>query len=278
MRSRVIALFLVAVFLLTTSYAFAGGSGDCILPLKQTTKFLKTGGAYEYNYVAKRENELQNSQSSMKDLEIRDQWQSYGKITVGVLESTNLYAKIGVTNYKMKMRDKNNLDRVVETQLNDGIYTGLGTNSYFKLADVKPVTFGIGFDLQGNFSHNSISDIFAGGVRMVGVDGTVFAADGEESLYLTCKYDVKMLKTSIIPYVGGYHSWLVVGSAEPVSARFQPETGHWVQNKAIRPGYDVLSFGVLVGCDLDIASFFNLNVEGRFGGETALTTGATFKF
>jgi len=278
MRGRVIALFLVAVFLLTASYAFAGGSGDCILPLKQTTKFLKTGGAYEYNYIEKRENKLQNDMSTMKDMEIRDQWQSYGKIMVGVLESTNLYAKVGVTNYKMKNLDRNNRDAVIETELDDGIYTGLGTNSYFKLADVKPVTFGLGFDLQGNFSHNSIKDILADGVRMVGVDGTMFAADGEESLYFTCKYTADMFKTSIIPYVGGYHSWLVVGSAEPASARFQPETGYWLQNKAIRPGYDVLSFGVLVGCDLDIASYININIEGRFVGETALTTGATIKF
>ena len=42
--------------------------------------------------------------------------------------------------------------------------------------------------------------------------------------------------------------------------------------------FDILSFGMLLGLDVNVAKYVTFNVEGRFIGETAITTGATVKF
>ncbi|MBI5144337.1 MAG: hypothetical protein HZA30_04645, partial [Candidatus Omnitrophica bacterium] len=101
--------------------------------------------------------------------------------------------------------------------------------------------------------------------------------DGQNSVYLTCKYDIDAIKTSIVPYIGGYHSWIVVGTAETLSYS-STITGIPYDEEDYQAAFDVTSFGVLVGVDVDVAEFVNLNVEGRFIGETAITTGATIKF
>ncbi len=73
--------------------------------------------------------------------------------------------------------------------------------------------------------------------------------------------------------------WLFKKAAKDIS--YTPGrgvVGVSVENKTIPPAYDFLGFGVLVGIDIEITKYVNLNVEGRFVGETALTTGATVKF
>jgi len=279
MQKRSIASFIAMFSIFLCAEAFAGGAGDCVQPLRTTTKFLGVGGAFEYNYVNSRYNHLNNPQGP-KDMSVKDVSQVYGKFSIGLFDYLNFYLKAGAENYNVEYT--NRVDGLhYKLKLRDGIYAGMGLNGLFPVwkLEALPLTFGAGFDVQGNFSHNDIKSMERNREDVNLNKGTFYAVDGQNSLYLTCKFDVEKWHTAIVPYVGGYHSWIVAGSAENISYKPGASVPNvFVENKSIPPAYDVLSFGVLVGVDVDIAKYVNLNIEGRFVGETALTTGATIKF
>jgi hypothetical protein len=158
----------------------------------------------------------------------------------------------------------------------EGLYTGVGLNTLFPVMDVGALTLGIGGDIQGNFFYNDVKGIVRANQTATDVGGSFYGIDGENSVYLTFKYDIEKFKSAIIPYVGGYHSWIAVGTATGLSYS-TPRTGS-VEKEDYQLAYDFLGFGVLVGMDLGITKWATFNVEGRFLGETALTTGATIKF
>lgn len=271
---RKILCLVVALSFLGCTYAFAGGAGNCTQPLRKTTKYLGAGAAFEYNYVGERMNDLDNK-SGPKSMTVEHISQVYGKVSVGLFDYFNIYGKIGGSNYDLKFVDRP-MDATMEIKLHDGLYTGGGINALLPITEMKNLTLGIGADIQGNFYYNSVKEIIRGGQNATGIGGSFYGIDGQNSLYLTCKYDIEKLQASIIPYVGGYHSWIVVGTLTPLT--YETRASGYVDKKHFNPAFDVLSFGLLVGVDLDIAKFINLNVEGRFIGETALTTGATIKF
>lgn len=267
-------VILTSLFLfLTSTSAFAGGAGDCVKPIRTTTKYLGVGAAFEYNYMEERMNKLDNNYG-MRKAEVKNLNQLYGKGSIGLGDYVNLYAKAGGANYNLKFIQQDT-DWIFSLKLEDGIYAGMGLNALFPIWDIEPVSIGIGFDIQGNGSMNKVKGIHVNDVEATSVGGMLYEADGQNSIYLTCQYDVESIKTSIIPYIGGYHSWMLVGTAEKLT--YYTETTKY-SKKHFQGAYDVLSFGVLVGVDVDVAQYINLNVEGRFIGETALTTGATVKF
>lgn len=275
---RIVAICAIGMFVFT-SYVFAGGVGDCTQPIRTTSKYWGIGGAGEVNYVSDRYNDLENSSGS-KDMKINDQTQVYGKLIIGIVDYFNLYLKAGGTHYDVEYVDRQD-GLTYKVKVQDGIYAGAGFNGLLPVWKLKciPATFGVGLDVQGNFSNNDINSMQRGNQDVRLNKGSFFVVDGQNSLYLTCKYDFDKLQSAIIPYVGAYQSWIVAGSAKNVSwSGGTSVIGVNKENKTIPPAYDVLGFGVLVGVDVDVAKFVNLNVEGRFVGETALTAGATLKF
>lgn len=273
-RGRIV-IFIVFIMaaVLVCGLAYAGGAGNCVRPIKTTSKWLGIGGAFEYNYVDERMNDLDNHRGA-GDMKITSVSQIYGKGIIGLGDYVNFYGKAGGSNYDLEFVDRSQQDLLV-IELEDGVYTGGGINAHFPLTEIDPVSFGVGFDIQGNFFYNKVKSIKRWDRAATAIGGSFYGVDGQNSVYLTCKYDIEPIKTSVVPYVGGYHSWAVVGTYKTLTYEVKD---HGYVEEDFQAAYDFLSFGLLVGVDLDVAQYVNLNVEGRFVGETAITTGATIKF
>lgn len=269
MVKKVLCFGMVALFLVCTS-AFAGGSGNCVLPIKTTTDDRGIGAAFEYNYISKRLMDL-NDTWGPKDSKIQDVSQVYGKILYGLSDSQNLYVNIGAAHYDLEFEDE---EKTASVKMLNGPYAGVGLNGLFPMMEVWELDIGVGYDVQANSFFNGVKEAERAGKTSTDEDGWCYAVDGQESIYLTFKYDNDYLKTLIVPYVGAYHSWIVVGTLDNIS--YKTSDGEFGEN--ITALFDVLSFGVVLGVDVDVAKFISFNVEGRFIGETAVTTGATIKF
>ena len=269
-----ISLAILLVLCLTCVNAFAGGAGNCVQPLRKTTEDIGVGGAFEYNYVDDRMNELENKWGP-RSMKVKHLNQVYGKVVIGLFDNFNIYGKIGGSNYDLEFVDTPQ-DATMAIDLDNGLYTGAGINALFKITEFEKLSFGIGADVQGNFFYNDVQGITRSGQTATGVSGSFYGIDGQNSIYLTCRYDIESLKTSIVPYVGGYHSWIVVGTAKKLT--YETARTGYVDKEHFQAAYDPLSFGLLLGVDVDVAKYVNLNVEGRLIGETAITTGATIKF
>ena len=269
---RKLLSFLVALVFIST-FAYAGGSGNCIRPLRTTTDYLGAGAAFEYNYVHQRLHDMDNSKSAAKSMKVEHFHQYYGKILFGLGDRFNIYAKIGGAVYDLEFTDKSG-DRRMDITLDPGLYTGAGFNTLYPLFDIENLS--IGFDVQGNFFMNSVKDITRSGQGATGVSGSFYGVEGESSVYFTYKFELYEMNTVIVPYVGAYHSWILVGTLESLS--YQTPRDGFENNRDFRPAYDLTSFGVLLGVDIDISRFVNINVEGRLVGETAITTGVTIKY
>ena len=279
---KVFSVALLTLCFICTS-AFAGGSGNCIQPLKTTTDNFGTGASFGYNYVGHRLMALYNYDRDETDLRVKDVSQAYGQIPIGLDDNHNLLLKIGVCDYKLYLKDRDKSQDTVRIDLDSGVYAGVGMNSLFPLWDfsmpaVGPVNIGWGYEIQGNAYLNDLDVVDMNMGVATDVDGSLLGFDGQESLYLTARYDVDAIETSIIPYIGIYHSWIVVSELDDITyTRSDNKTGN-PDGLEIEGAFDALSFGLLLGADLEITKYANLNVEGRFIGETAVTTGATIKF
>ncbi|MBN1353470.1 MAG: hypothetical protein JW994_02225 [Candidatus Omnitrophica bacterium] len=274
MRFRKAVLFGFITLFFSCSYALAGGAGNCVEPIRTTTDHFGVGGGFEYNYVDERLNDLENSDGP-RDMKVTALSQVYGKFMIGVFDYFNLYTKIGGCNYKLEFTDTSQNDQL-KVDLNDGLYTGMGLNALFPVYKWNNFTFGIGFDIQGNFFYNDVDNINRGGEDGINVDGSFFGLDGQNSIYGTFKYHIEKINTSVTPYIGMYHSWIVVGTLK--SLTYETPAMGYIEDEDYQAAVDANSFGLLLGMDIDVAKYVNINIEGRFIGETAVTTGATIKF
>lgn len=280
MVKKVLCLGLL-ILLVACTNVFAGGSGNCIETARVKSEHLGVGAvAFEYNLVTERINDLYDGLVDADNIKVEDLSQVYGKITWGRttdkilwLPATdyNLYFKAGACNYDVKFKD----DGVsVKAELESGVYTGVGANALFPLKEVNELcSINWGGDIQLNCFFNGADDVTRNG-ETVNSDGYFYGIDGQIATYVTCNYDIPEIKTELIPYLGVYYSWIVVGTL----AELDYTVANTEYDESIGGAFDVLSFGMLLGLDMNITDYLTLNVEGRFIGETALTTGATFKF
>lgn len=279
MVKRVLCLGLLILFMACTN-VFAGGSGNCIEPIKDDVHRWNIGTAFEYNFVPERMNDLNDSLVGPDNVEVEDLSQVYGKIIWGRSADEilwmpggdyNLYAKIGVCDYKLEFDDE---DTPVRVGVDPGIYLGGGANTLFPLMEIdENCSMSWGADIQMNCFFNDVDELMRGS-ETVTSEGYFYGVDGQTAVYVTCKYDIDEIKTSLIPYLGVYHSWIVVGATEELKYDF----GGTKHKNKMGAAFDVLSLGMLLGLDLNMSEYVTLNVEGRLIGETAITTGATIKF
>ena len=273
MARRLLCALLVFMLCMGTS-AFAGGVGNCVQPLQETTDHIGVGVAFEYNSVDERMNDLENTDGP-SDMEVTNLDQYYGKVIYGITDKVNVYGKIGAADYDLRFRDETTDEEMI-IGLDEGIYTGGGINYLHELTDWNNFNVSVGVDIQGNIYMNDVTAIDRAGISATSVAGGFYGVDGQNSVYLTLDYEIEKLKTSIVPYLGIYHSWIVVGTTKSLTYYTVP--GGYVEEKDYQPAFDLLSFGLLLGLDVDIAGVAVLNIAGRFIGETAFTTGATVKF
>ncbi len=274
MLRRIAILGILILFSMSIS-AYAGGSGNCIQPLKNTTDHVGMGVGFGCNYVGSRMNKLYHYED-VTDVKVNNITQVYATIPVGINEYCNIIGKIGGAWYEFTYKDKES-DKFIRPDLEGGIYAGVGFNGLYPLKEWKGFSFGIGGDIQTNCYINSVKSINkdnpAGTITDEG--GTMYAVDGQESIYLTARYDFEQpVKVSLIPYVGVYHNWIVLGTLSDI----EYNEGKAEKGNSFQGAFDALSFGMLVGIDVEVTKYICLNIEGRFIGENAITTGATIKF
>ena len=278
---KVLGIALLALCFVFTN-AFAGGTGNCIQPLKTTTENIGMGAAFGYNYVPQRLNDLYNFDEDVADVKVLENRQVYGQVSIGLNDNRNLFIKAGACDYELRFKDVDTNDDMIIVDVDSGFYAGVGMNTLHTLAEVSPIgvplKLGWGYEVQANGYINDVGEVKTDATTFADGDGTLYGFDGQESLYLTCRYDIESVETSIVPYIGIYHSWLLMGAIDALEyTRVGNKTGE--TNGVNLPGaFDALAFGLLLGVDLEITKYANLNVEGRFIGETAITTGATVKF
>jgi len=279
MSKKVLCLTIIVLLLLCVK-TFAGGVGNCLTPVKTTSKHSGAGVGFEYNGVSSRLMKMYSYTSGIENMKVRHLNQYYGKITMGLSDNYDIFAKIGGCSYNLKFDEKDGGGRGVIINLKNGLYVGAGFNALFPLVDLDKFPLSFGYNIQGNGFLNDVDNITRGGVSAIDAKGGFYGFDGQNSLYLSGKYDVDILKTSIIPYIGAYQSWIVVSGFNPVAYSTVPR-GTLLAGAVegtYSPAFDVLAFGLLLGVDIDIAKYVNINIAGRFIGETAITTGATVKF
>lgn len=267
MFRKLIAVLIVSCLISTA--VFAGNVGNPVVPIKNTTEFLGVGAGFGANRVAKRRNNLDNKRGP-RDMKPTDLTQVYGKFIYGVSDNMDVYAKIGNADYDLEFYNVT-LAQTMEIEVDPGLYTGMGVKGLYPLFDMGGFSFGWGYDVQGNTYFNDVSAVSVNGTASPAVDGQFYGIDGQNSAYLTCQYDIEMLETSIIPYIGAYHSWMIVGTTQKLQFNA-------VDGKHYQAAYDFTSFGLLLGVDFDIAKYVSVNVGGRVGGETAVNTGVILKF
>jgi len=259
----------LALVLLCTN-ASAGGSGNPVEPVKSESKHLNVAAAFGYDYTASRLFDLDFPGSDTDEMNVSDLHQVYGKVILGRNETSNLYAKVGGAFYDLSFDD----DAKVEIDTEGGIFTGLGINVLRPFTEIENFNLDLGFDIQANLFINDVDGISRAGVIATAADGTLYGVDGKSSVYLAYKHDIEDLKTKIVPYLGAYHSWITIGTFDDLSYN---ATGVDYDHE-ISASYDILSFGPMVGLDVDIADSVTFNVEGRFVGENGLTAGATIRY
>ena len=274
---KVVSLALAVLFFGYAS-AFAGGSGNCIEPLKTATDRYALGAAFGYNYVGARLLDLYNYGNDEKNIHIDAISQVYGQVPIGINENMNLTVRVGSSTYDMDFRDKAS-DENVSVEVKNGVYAGVALGAQYPWGEVSVGKMGMfdigyGYNMQINGAYNDVKSITRENSSLTDEKGTLYTFDGENSVFITCKYDIETLKTSLIPYIGVYQSWIVTGTIGSLK---------YTMNKAevshdIVGAFDALAFGLLLGMDIDITKYATINIEGRFIGETAVTTGATIKF
>ena len=276
MIKQVSVVLLALCFVCAT--AFAGGVGNAVTPIKTTTEHIGVGVGYEYDFIFDRMNLLDNDKGA-RDMDITDFSRNYGKITVGLGDNFNLYGHIGECDYDLKFVDGPE-DAVIQVDLDPGLYTGFGINGLMPVTEEIEIpygnlSFGLGGDLQVNTFFNGVNSLNRSGFNANNPGGGFYGVEGQNSVYVTMKYDVELLQTSIIPYIGAYHSWMLVGTSKKLA--YESETTGYVEEH-FQAAFDFASFGLLLGADFDVAKYLNVSIEGRFIGENAVTAGATLKF
>ena len=269
-----IFLFALAVLFLASTNVFAGGSGNAIESIKDSTGGRGIGAGFNYDYIDSRLLELDTISSGIKSLDVKNFHQVGGKFLLGVWDKTNIYAKVAGCGYDVKFTDKDD-NATIEIESDLGIYTGIGLNRSMPWKNVCGVDLNLGYDIQGNVFFNDVDTVSrnaSGGAT--DAEGTFYGLDGKNSVYLSCKHTIESLKTSLIPYLGVYHSWMLLGTLDEISYTSNGTD----YNKGFDVDFDLLGFGPMVGIDIDVAKNLLVNVEGRFVGETAITTAATLKF
>ncbi|MCQ9207491.1 MAG: hypothetical protein NG740_06410 [Omnitrophica bacterium] len=276
MIKQMSAVLLALCFVCAT--ALAGGVGNAVTPIKTTTEHIGVAVGFENDFIVDRLNPLENKYGP-RSMEITDFSRNYGKITVGLSDSSNLYMHIGTGDYDLKFVDRAQ-DASMEVNLEPGLYTGVGINGLMPVNEEIEVpygnlSFGVGADTQINTFFNEVDSLVRSTFRADNVRGGFYGVEGQSSVYVTMQYEVEPLETLIIPYIGMYHSWMFVGTYDEL--RYTSETTGDV-GEDFQAAHDFASFGLIFGADFDVAKYLNVSIEGRFIGENAVTTGVSLKF
>jgi opacity protein-like surface antigen len=257
---KFLILILVAVLLLSPAILYAASIGGA-----ETQGQGKFSIGIDQEFVFSRDMKHDKTDwltpgRELKDIEIKKMYRTMGKISYGVINNLDIYAKLGAADFDAKAK-----------QYSNGVY-----NRTYDL-DGK-YAFAYGFGLKGTHNYED--------GWLVGIDlqflshrnnykGTVIYKDGSEEPdkwsgkitsyeWQVAPYVAKKI-SNFTPYVGGKYSDIRIKEKNP--------NGDWWTRCKAKD-----NFGIFIGMDMNIMKHFNLNVEGRFIDETAMSVGLSYRF
>jgi len=185
------------------------------------------------------------------------------KVSYGIFNTMDIYAKLGVANYDFKgdvfVGDAKRVEEDLSTG-NDFLYGGGLKFAYeFKEGWI------IGTDAQYLTSAHNIN--FRAINKISGAVSIAKYTDCRIQEWQVAPYIAKKI-ANFTPYVGVRYSDLRMTQARPNDSK------RW-DNLVFNADCNV---GVFTGLDLDFAKNFTLNIEGRFVDETAINVSAGYRF
>jgi outer membrane protein W len=260
---RLGVLFFTGVFILSLSaIANAASIGGA-----ETQGKGKLGMGFDFSYL-NRDINFKSADNlpanySYKDVEIDRGYQGFIKTSYGVLDNLDIYVKLGVANYKDKLKQYDGnaeyADIVVNSQT--GFAYGFGIKGTYELKD----NWLVGCDMQYLTSKQEQKT------------RCTLVSSGEE---ISAKYKKQIMSEwHVSPYVakrlGKFVPYLGVSYSDFLEKEKKPTIDSWADNVKYKAKYNV---GTFVGIDFKMSDKWKLNLEGRFIDETAVSTAATYKF
>jgi opacity protein-like surface antigen len=194
-----------------------------------------------------------------EDVEIKDTYRSMGKISYGIIDNIDVYAKLGAANFDLKQEDYYNDVHDGKSKL-DGKYAfayGFGLKGTHNFQD----GWLVGLDAQFLSHKNNYKGKWT---SPSGSDEESFSGKMTVYEWHVAPYVGKKIDNFTI-YAGGKYSDLRTKVTSPAA-------DGTLKHKA------KYNFGVFAGLDIKMIEHVTLNVEGRFIDETAMSAGLSYKF
>ena len=256
------AIIFVFVQLFFTPLVFGAAITDSVEPLGD----MKYSVSYEDNFIFDRDLETSGTTT---DAEVDATHQSYGKITVGLMEHFNVYTKLGAStqsDYKFVR------PAIFEYETDAGFLWGLGASGAYKFSE--------GWKVAGDIQYNAwTADVDK--VRYVGESASniknpeITNQEFQVSGVILKDFEISDWKTVVTPYVGV--SYLYFDTESDGTITFDiPSSATSISDNWSVEGDDIIN--VIVGINAKAEENWNLYVEGRFIAETAISGGLTYAF
>lgn len=240
--------------------SIAAGIGDSIIPMDN----LQVAVSVENNLIFDKDIELPHNLSSFEYETVN---QTYGKISLGVLDYINLYTKLG-DSICGKIKQKYTDNSTTDIQLKDGFFWGIGGNGSCPFIN----NLSVGIDLQYNNWRCAVDEIEETGEIASDISGQVKNQEFQLALFIAREFDLVKDEISVTPYVGGVYNYF---KSKSDAIKYKNSSTSYERSWDSH-GND--EWGVLVGTDIVSNDILVINIEGRFIEETAVTAGASWKF
>lgn len=268
-----IALILL---LLVASTGYASTIGNPIKPLGNKKLAVTVEPNFIHDRDIKAEGESTNG-SKINTFTISSQSQGYAKLTAGVTDYVNLFAKIGSSKFNgMDMKFSTDEDVTIETD--SGLSYGAGFNAVYQIAsdelyslnldlDTHFVCF-LGFNGSFTFSEADADEMYVAGANAINVSGKIKNQEFQAGMFTGIEVFIDE-NFSVAPYISGF--W----------------NGYNIETDGVRYGNtNILNFdssaedqfGAGLGADINLSKNVTFNVEARFVGGNEISFGGTLKF
>ncbi len=201
--------------------------------------------------------------TEIKDMKIDNGYEEIFKVSYGLLDWLDVYAKLGAAEYDSK----------------DNIYVSGAKTESGKSKGGMNFAYGLGIKGVHSFKNN----------WLIGCDLQYLRSNGETKITNTTIATGAVSSTTyksalgqewhVAPYVGyklgNFVPYLGVRYSDLSAKTKKPSDSGWTDNNKSEADNNV---GVFLGTDYKIGKNLSLNIEGRFVDETAMSLGATYRF
>jgi len=257
-------LIMAGIVFVTSGIAKAAGVGS-----PETQGQGKIAAAAEWSYIFRRDLKFQSAtrppnheNDKPENFRIDGGNNILGKITYGVFDFLDIYAKLGAADYNLKGDVVVGDTRAVTEDLS--ARTAFLYGGGIKLAHEFEAGWIIGLDAQYLTSDHKLD-----------FDATSKSGAVTKAIYDTCRIQewhaapyVARKVANFTPYAGGRYSDLRLRQEGPND----PKRWDHLRFKAD------CNIGVFAGTDWNLGDHFKLNVEGSFIDETAMSVGVAYRF